>query len=370
MKRAPSSTAACDASPSGSTSPPSWAACPEDDTSSCSNGGTTGCGLQPSCRLDVKRRRTEEEVLDSPSGCPDAWSGGINRRILGVLCKESLVDLILHIGRHSSDVPPAIDLWLESCAQCRRLMVRNLNFATETPEFMRLFASFGPIEDSTIVRDKETKKSKGYGFVTFKHLASVRAALQAPPLVLHGRCLHVKLAASSAMRDPDRHGDDDPKRKLFVRNLSDATTTETLRRIFQQEGDIEDCVAVIDHATGKGKGYGFVTFMHASAAARAMRTPQRVIDNQMVFLSYAIDHRDQQQQLGSLCYQPAALDAAEQHVAGASSFFYLPTTTAAGTPSFGISPILLPRCPVPYDALGAEADRSHGASRKRATQSE
>ena len=39
------------------------------------------------------------------------------------------------------------------------------------------------------------------------------------------------------------------------------TTDETLRKFFERFGDIEEAVVITDRATGKSRGYGFVSFL-------------------------------------------------------------------------------------------------------------
>lgn len=57
--------------------------------------------------------------------------------------------------------------------------------------------------------------------------------------------------------------------KLFVGGLAWETTETTLRSAFEQFGDIEDCVVVMDRDSGRSRGFGFVTFKDAEAATRA-----------------------------------------------------------------------------------------------------
>ncbi|KAL9273273.1 UBP1-associated protein 2A-like protein [Drosera capensis] len=76
--------------------------------------------------------------------------------------------------------------------------------------------------------------------------------------------------------------DEDPvHRKIFIHGLGWDATTETLRDVFGKYGEIEDCKAVVDKATGKSKGYGFVMFRSRSGARRALREPQKRIGNRM-----------------------------------------------------------------------------------------
>ena len=55
-------------------------------------------------------------------------------------------------------------------------------------------------------------------------------------------------------------GEEDTKyRKLFVGGLPWTTTTETLRKHFEQHGEIEEAAVIFDKETGKSKGFGFVS---------------------------------------------------------------------------------------------------------------
>jgi RNA recognition motif-containing protein len=54
--------------------------------------------------------------------------------------------------------------------------------------------------------------------------------------------------------------------KVFVGGLAWETQSETLRRHFDQYGDILEAVVITDKNTGRSKGYGFVSillFVHA-----------------------------------------------------------------------------------------------------------
>ena len=48
--------------------------------------------------------------------------------------------------------------------------------------------------------------------------------------------------------------------KIYVGNLSYTTSEDELREFFSQYGNIEDIKLIIDFATGRSKGFGFITF--------------------------------------------------------------------------------------------------------------
>lgn len=59
--------------------------------------------------------------------------------------------------------------------------------------------------------------------------------------------------------------------KLFVGGLSWDTTTDDLRAAFLRFGAISDVAVVLDRATGRSRGFGFVTFENAADATEAIK---------------------------------------------------------------------------------------------------
>ncbi|CAK7328572.1 unnamed protein product [Dovyalis caffra] len=66
--------------------------------------------------------------------------------------------------------------------------------------------------------------------------------------------------------------------KVFVGGLAWETQKETMKKYFEQFGEILEAVVIIDKNTGRSKGYGFVTFKEAEAAKKACVDPAPVID--------------------------------------------------------------------------------------------
>ncbi|KAJ8762380.1 hypothetical protein K2173_007539 [Erythroxylum novogranatense] len=66
--------------------------------------------------------------------------------------------------------------------------------------------------------------------------------------------------------------------KVFVGGLAWETQSETMRRYFEQFGEILEAVVITDKNTGRSKGYGFVTFREPEAARRACADPTPIID--------------------------------------------------------------------------------------------
>ncbi|KAL5061378.1 hypothetical protein RYX36_032982 [Vicia faba] len=66
--------------------------------------------------------------------------------------------------------------------------------------------------------------------------------------------------------------------KVFVGGLAWETPKDTLREHFEKYGEILEAVIISDKATGRSKGYGFVTFKEAEAANKACEEPTVMIN--------------------------------------------------------------------------------------------
>ena len=75
------------------------------------------------------------------------------------------------------------------------LLVRNLSRNTTEKELIGLFTSFGKVDSLTLVKDKDTGKSKGFGFVEMPNEAEAMAAIEKlNGQVVGGNMIRVKKA--------------------------------------------------------------------------------------------------------------------------------------------------------------------------------
>ena len=76
-----------------------------------------------------------------------------------------------------------------------KLYVGNLSFSLTEEALKQAFSEFGEIEDCSIILDKFSKRSKGFGFITFKDEESGKKAIAAMnEKELEGRPLKVSEA--------------------------------------------------------------------------------------------------------------------------------------------------------------------------------
>ena len=58
--------------------------------------------------------------------------------------------------------------------------------------------------------------------------------------------------------------------KIFVGNLSFGTSEDTLRALFEQKGAVDEVAIVTDRATGRPRGFAFVTMSDHNQARAAI----------------------------------------------------------------------------------------------------
>lgn len=58
-----------------------------------------------------------------------------------------------------------------------KLYVGNLNFETTETELHDLFAKFGEVVSAQIIIDRETDRSRGFGFVELRHQQEAKQAI-------------------------------------------------------------------------------------------------------------------------------------------------------------------------------------------------
>jgi RNA recognition motif-containing protein len=58
-----------------------------------------------------------------------------------------------------------------------RLYVGNLNFRTTSEDLRELFSQFGEVESASVVEDRETGRSRGFGFVEMATSEGAAAAI-------------------------------------------------------------------------------------------------------------------------------------------------------------------------------------------------
>jgi cold-inducible RNA-binding protein len=58
-----------------------------------------------------------------------------------------------------------------------RIYVGNLSYQTQNDDLEQAFAAFGDVESATVIMDRDTNRSKGFGFVEMPEAAQAQSAI-------------------------------------------------------------------------------------------------------------------------------------------------------------------------------------------------
>ncbi|KAK2121220.1 hypothetical protein P7K49_002606 [Saguinus oedipus] len=108
------------------------------------------------------------------------------------------------------------------------------------------------------MRDPNTKRSRGFGFVSYAPVEEVDAAMNERPHKVDGRVVEPKGAVSR--EDSQRPGAHLTVKKIFIGGIKEDTEERHLRDYFQQYEKIEVIEIMTDRGSGKKRGFAFVTF--------------------------------------------------------------------------------------------------------------
>ncbi|CAM9535046.1 unnamed protein product [Lampetra planeri] len=142
--------------------------------------------------------------------------------------------------------------------QFRKLFVGGLSFETTEEGLRQYFEQWGILTDCVVMKDTQSKRSRGFGFVTFSSMSEVDAAMSGRPHKIDGRMVEPKRAVSR--EDSMRPGAHLSVKKIFVGGIKDDTDEEHLRDYFEKYGRIEIVEVMTERESGKKRGFAFVTF--------------------------------------------------------------------------------------------------------------
>ena len=87
------------------------------------------------------------------------------------------------------------------------IYVGNLAYSVTDDELRAAFAAFGEVSSATVIMDKMSGRSKGFGFVEMPNQEDAEAAIKAiDGSDLNGRTAKVNEARPRENRPPPRHG--------------------------------------------------------------------------------------------------------------------------------------------------------------------
>jgi cold-inducible RNA-binding protein len=84
----------------------------------------------------------------------------------------------------------------------KKLYVGNLSYETSDSDLDKLFAAHGTVQSAQVIMDRETGRSKGFGFVEMSSDSEAQAAIQA----LNGKEIEGRSLKVNEARPREDHG--------------------------------------------------------------------------------------------------------------------------------------------------------------------
>uniref|UniRef100_A0A1D1ZI12 Heterogeneous nuclear ribonucleoproteins A1 n=1 Tax=Anthurium amnicola TaxID=1678845 RepID=A0A1D1ZI12_9ARAE len=241
--------------------------------------------------LSNKKRKADENGVTDGTISPTSLTPADARKIIESFSKEQLLDIVQEAACRHADVLDAVRANADHDPAQRKLFIRGLGWDTTTEGLRSLFSTYGELAEAIVVVDKATGKSKGFGFITFRHIDGALLALKEPSKKIDGRMTVTQLAASGIAGPAAPHPPavDASLRKIYVGNVPHDMPADRLLAHFLSYGEIEEGPLGFDKQTGKSRGFALFVYKTAEGARASLVDPTKVIDGHTMVCKLAAD---------------------------------------------------------------------------------
>lgn len=144
-----------------------------------------------------------------------------------------------------------------------KMFIGGLNWETTEENLKDYFTKYGEVVELKIMKDPNTGRSRGFGFLTFNDPKSVDEVVRTQH-VLDGKVIDPK--RSIPREEQDKTG------KIFVGGIGADVRPKEFEEFFLQYGTIIDAQLMLDKDTGRSRGFGFVTYDSPEAVDRVCQS--------------------------------------------------------------------------------------------------
>ncbi|XP_014515162.1 RNA-binding protein 39 [Vigna radiata var. radiata] len=209
-------------------------------------------------------------------------------------------DFEMRDGRRFRDKKEAVEPEADPERDQRTVFAYQMPLKATERDVYEFFSKAGKVRDVRLIMDRNSRRSKGVGYIEFYDAMSVPMAIALSGQLLLGQPVMVKPseaeknlvqsnASGGAAGVAGPYGAVD--RKLYVGNLHFNMTESQLREIFEPFGPVEVVQLPLDLETGHCKGFGFVQFTHLEHAKAAQSLNGKLeIAGRTIKVSCVTDH--------------------------------------------------------------------------------
>lgn len=143
-----------------------------------------------------------------------------------------------------------------------KLFLGGLSWNTTEEDLRAHFGQYGKMTEVVVMKDRVSDKPRGFGFVTFVD-ESVADKVCEERHELQGRQIDAKRSVPPQQQPRSK--------KVFVGGLAPATKEADFREYFEKFGPVLEAQIMIDHHSGRSRGFGFVTFERDSSVEQVFQ---------------------------------------------------------------------------------------------------
>ena len=170
----------------------------------------------------------------------------------------------------------------------------RLSWSVDNDRLAQEFAHCGEVESANVQMDRDSGKSRGFGYVRFTTTEAVEKALLMNGQEIDGRAVNIDRSTApdkgqAREKRAKAFGDQTspPSSTLFVGNLSFDVTEDTVWSFFNDYG-VKSVRLPTDRDTGRPKGFGYVEFEDIDGAKKAFETANGAdIEGRNIRLDYS-----------------------------------------------------------------------------------
>ncbi|XP_026379371.1 UBP1-associated protein 2A-like [Papaver somniferum] len=259
---------------------------------------------EPEMDSELDDAQVEEETEEGEEKETEEGEEEDITKLLEPFSKEQLVGIILSVSTQNREIIQEIRRRADQDPSHCTLFVHGLDWETTADQLNGIFSTYGDIMQCRIVADRNTGKSKGYGFILYKHRKSVLKALKEPSKKIGNRTAICRLATNQQQQ-----------RKIFVGNVDSQISIMRLHSFFSKYGEIEEGPLGSDMNTGRFKGFALFIYKTVDGARRALEEPIKRLDGCILYCQMATDQRQKIGSAGGGGFSPYAGVNAQNGVA-------------------------------------------------------
>ena len=179
--------------------------------------------------------------------------------------------------------PPAKKAKVDDPAATNTIYVGGLSWGVDEAALREFFTSYGEITGCRIITDRESGKSKGYGYVDFADIKSATASLEKHEAEWEGRYLKVSYSqpkaprsdfgGSAGVRTPQKNFQEELSEEsttVFVANLPFEAGEDQVWEAFSEFGKVSNVRLPKNPEDDRPKGFGYVEFLEIEDAKKAV----------------------------------------------------------------------------------------------------